>query len=430
MFSKILKVGFINKIQLKAYEEIKKDRDRYKKLWDKIDDYCITNELIVSDVAKIVGKSDTIKAIYDKQYKIYTANPFRHANNIANLLHQLVKGDPMQFTVKLKTVKEQEEFLIEYDTRAIVTIYLLQKHRSVELNAIITPIKIDKILYMPAEIELIDVYHKLYDPFFQPDYETYRDFEDLLFTQVLKRRESGIIGGGLRHDCREKKKELLEGIKISLVKDWLPTQKKTVLIGPWAYDWINNSKELCANIEKIQLISEMDHNDLLTKLLQYVNQITKATITVREQELHIPKDFLINRYTYYMQIKTEKGITEKPFLDLFNCAQFEVIPYYIKDDICIGVKWVMLRFLFIDLWIVRLIKKLGLLTEDILTKKIKYIWQLVDKFRGDFDADTIEYIGTYYDYNISKKISNIQGKMFLPYFPEMYIREHNTYRII
>jgi hypothetical protein len=231
-------------------------------------------------------------------------------------------------------------------------------------------------------------------------------------------------------NCKEMKKELLEAIKISIVKDWLPKQHKTILIGPWAYDWLNLQKDLCVNVEKIQLISEMDPQELLNNLQRYVYTLSKSTISLREQELHIPKDFRISRYTYYIQIKSERGIVEKPFLDLFNCAQFDVIPYQNIDGIQVGYKWVILRFLFIDLWIIKLIKKLGLLTEKILEKKIEYIWNLVKYFHDNIIDGYIEYLGVYHDYMIDKKMATLSNKRFYTYVPDMYKKINGKYRHI
>jgi hypothetical protein len=529
MLSKIIDASFIPQIQQKALKTISDDRNQFAVIWKTIEQYCEENDLIISDVNVITNEKDAVSYICNKRYKIYTSNPFRHANNLTNMIHTAMIDDPLRYTTKMRTIKEHEEFSIDYNIREIATIYQLQKHRSIELRTIINPITVDKLLYMPPEIELIDIYHKLYDPSQSHNTDENLMFEKILYDKAMDRK--GIIGSGEfvpdvdtsvekwggdplppggeldtmwtnpnrgnfyggdppppggeldtmwtnpnrgnfyggsqktndyldefdekekekrykgssqntkqwtgnkvyrepYNTCKEKKKEMLEFLKISIVKDWLPKKKNTILIGSWAYDWMSLGKDLCANIEKIQLISEMNQNELLQELQKYINTIHKATISFREQDLHIPKDFRTCRYTYYMQIKTERGITEKPFLDLFNCASFEIIPYSIVDDISIGSKWVNLRFLFIDLWIIRLIKKLNLMTEDIINKKLAYIWKLIDNYRNTILTDSTDYMGTYRDYIIDKKISNISGKMFMPYFPDMFLRNNNAYRTI
>jgi hypothetical protein len=152
---------------------------------------------------------------------------------------------------------------------------------------------------------------------------------------------------------------------------------------------------------------------------------------MREQELHIPKDYRTTRYTYYLSIQSEKGAVEKPFLDLFNSAEFEIIPCRIVDGLNIGHKFVILRFLFIDLWIIRVIKNLGLLTTDILNKKIEYIWGLIEYFRiAPHACKGFKYIGKSIDYVIGKRMFNLKQNRFPAYRPHRYLLENNKYKTI
>jgi hypothetical protein len=427
--SSLLDTDFLNRVFEHGKEVIKADRDKFKIIWDAIELYCVENKLIISDRYALVGKQNELTPIFEKNYKIYTSNPFRHSNNLINKIHQLTKDEKFSAFCRLKTVQEQEEFTIEYDTRNVCTMYKLQKHKSTEPDDIIKPTDISGLLYMPAEIELIDVYHDLYT-MNKPD--AAREFETLLYEQVAMRKEKGILGSG---DCKENKKNLLEAIKISLVKDWLykHNKNKYILIGPWAHDWYKlGHKSLCVNLEKIQLVGNVQPSELLHELKIYVNQIHNFDITMREQELHIPKDFRTARYTYYMSIKSEKGTIEKPFLDLFNCANFEVIPYTVIDKIPIGHKWVLLRFLFIDLWIIRVVKTLGIISADVLDKKLVYLWNLIGFLRTneEMTIGELQFMGTHKDYIVDKKISNLKEKMFYPYYPYMYFKENGKYRSI
>jgi hypothetical protein len=326
----------------------------------------------------------------------------------------------------LRTVIEHEEFIIDYDMRMVANIYKLQKHKSVEPIDIIKPLSIKNIYYMPSEIELIDVYHQLYK---MNDVEQYLQYEELLFNQVSKRKEKGILGA----NCKELKKQMLESVKIDLCLNWImSTGKKQVLVGAWAYAWLAIGRAaLCSNVEKIQIISDATHDEVLKSLNKYMSSYKiPFVVTVREQELHIPKDFRTSRYTYYVNVDTEKGVVEKPFLDLFNCADFEVIPYYTIDKMNIGYKYVILRFLFIDLWIIRVIRTLGLLTSEVLNKKLIYIWDLIAYFRQLDTFSSLNFIGTHIDPAVYKKINTLNEKLYHPYYPSIYKKIHNRYREI
>ena len=433
---------------------MKDDRDRYNEVWDVIEEYCINNKLIISNIFVLLDKSQEINNIYGKTYNIYCSNPFVHGNNLSNLLHEKTKNPAKKFT-KFKTIKEQEEFTIEYDMRIVATLFKIQKFRSMnnkhdkqskEPNEIIKPVEINKILYLPAEIEMIDIYHTLYDPSKFDQYDTAIGFENILYDQYLIRQEKGMLGG-YDKPCVERKKDLLEAIKLSIVRDWLTNYDNIILIGSWAYNWITLGVNICTDIEKIQLISDLSHTELLTLLQRYISEFTKFQISVREQELHIPKDFRTRRFTYYLHIISEHGVVEKPFLDLFNCGNFEIIPYTkissvnvngvssSKDKlytINVGNKYVMLRFLFIDLWVLRLIKTMGLISKDILDKKMQRLSFLIEKIRNKIGEQILDYnfMGLFKSYDIDKKNSMIKGKKFYPYYPEIFIKQNHKYRKI
>jgi hypothetical protein len=423
----LLYTNYFDDIEKQALITINKDRSKYSHVWETIEKYCANNSLIISNIAVLLDKQNELRSVFEKNYKIYTSNPLKHANDLVNLIHKNNLKDPNVKFTKLRTIQENEEFIIDYDSRIVATIYKLQKHKSVEPADIIKPVEINNILYMPSEIEIIDVYHSLY---IMNDYDINLQYEELLYKQVLSRKEHGVIGAG----CREKKKELIEAIKISLVIDWLykynkhEKNNKIVLVGPWAYSWLKLGRNICINLEKIQILADLDPNEVLNMLRRYIALSTKFLVTMREQELHIPKDFRVMRYTYYLNLPSEKGMTEKPFLDLFNCASFELIPYKIIDGLCIGDTYCMLRFLFIDLWIIRVIKTLKLLSNDVLNKKLLYLWELIDYFRNNTIKGDVNYIGTFKDAIIDKKINNLKEKVFYPYFPELYLKDHPTYR--
>ncbi len=584
-FSTILDHKFINTVHEKALPVIAADRNKYSHVWNMIEEYCANNSLIISNKYTILNLRNTLDELIDKNYKIYTTNPLRHANQLTNLIHQKTTDESDRKTIRLKTIQDQEEFVIEYDTRQVAFIYKIQKHKSVEPINIIKPVEIERVYYMPAEIELIDVYHDLY---------TFKDglydIEKDLYEQVAERKETGVLGGDAIHEfgldathefgldatqspfienqleshdvvhqdeshdviyqdeshdvmhqdespedtdinaqlefvdmqgynsddaqepelsddmqelesfddpqepepsddmqvsespyisteyhggrqrrnnskrrdaqhtsqpprhsqqpshqhshqhsqqhnsrpCIERKKDFLESAKLAIVKNWLPDQKDIILLGPWAYNWILLGENICTNIEKIQLIAVNTPDEFLYRMQKYFDTFGKFVISYREQELHIPKDFRTTRYTFYFKVGSEKTSVDKPFLDLFNCANFEIIPYQIHKSINIASNYVILRFLFIDLWIIRVIKNLGLLSADILNKKIVYLWKLIEYYRDNISTEKPSgFIGIHREASIDKKLlARNQAKKYYPYYPDIYWRNHNAYRVL
>jgi hypothetical protein len=278
---------------------------------------------------------------------------------------------------------------------------------------------------MPAEIELIDIYNQLYDPLYFEERDKLLCFEDILYKQVAERKEKNILGG---QSCKEKKKDLIEAMKIALVKEWIP-ENKYILMGAWAYDYIRRGDDLCTNKEKIQILAKETPENIFGSVQKFIADISDFEITMRQQDLHIPKDFRTKRFTFYFVLKANGKAVEKPFMDVFNSLQYEIIPFH-KNKLLIAGKWVLLRFLFIDLWILRLVRSMNLLSSDILNTKINYLWQIIEFFRKEYKFPDPEYCGIYKDYNIDKKINNLQGERFFPYYPHIYVGNKGEYRNI
>jgi len=426
-FSDILAHGFMQETNKKALQVVKSERDQYSLVWKTIEEYCRKHHLIVSNKYVLVDDTNAHTNVYAKNFNIYTSNPFRHANNLCNEIHSKMSKDPNVIYTRMKTLQEKEDFSIEYNMRTVAFIHKLQKHKSlVESNKLVKPVEIDKLLYMPSELELIDIYHTMYNPAMFDGKEEASVYEKLLFERVSKRKEKGILGAG----CKELKRQHLQALKVGIVGKWL-VSRDFILIGPWAHDWIKHHDDLCASKEKIQILGDINPDKFKDELQKFVHDMTKFSISYREQKLHIPKDDRTTRYTFYVQIQGDRGVTEKPFLDLFNVAQFEVVPCQKVHGMLLGTKEVQLRFLFIDLWVIRVIQGLGYLTKEILQKKLLYLWNMIKFFRNTYEIPgDVQYIGTNKDAFIEKKMNNLKCRSYYPYYPGAYLLSKNKYREI
>lgn len=468
MLSSLESTDFNSVILSKADKLIKKDRMRFEDVYRITEEYCKNNKIIVSDVNALLGN----KSNKEFSYKLHCEYPYKHAVHLSNQLHSNV-GE----WVKMKTVVGHQEFLIEYDMRPIISIYGLDIQKNVDLHDIILPVKINDILYMSPEIEIIDVYHKLYSPESVEDWENLVQTEEKLFVTLKQRIKDGIFGGSQKENKRspEEKTDIqylkylvLSGFCSEYVKDY-------VVIGHWASHVIDASKEedykMKSSVEKLQVITTTDIEKSIEDVTNFLSKYTNAKISSRKQDLHIPKDFRTKRYTIYIGIKGKKGeIVDKAFMDIFDCGTFELIPYVpislktkygslIKDVsqfnrrgyrnrkgrrggddskefiIKVGNPFVLLRFLVIDLWIIRMIHEMGHLTNDMLKLKTKYIMYVVEKIKDpkfglmDKAFDT-NYVGNYKDYDISKKIENLKGRGYYPYYPERELLNNDQYKNI
>ena len=137
-FSNIINSGFIDITKNNALINIKKERENYKNIYKNIEKYCIDNKLFLSNKYVLVDKQEDVNNIC----KLYTYKPLEHANALVNFIYKKnINDDNIKYT-RLKTIVENEEFVIEYNFRNIIYIYKLQKYKGVEPYNIIRAEKI------------------------------------------------------------------------------------------------------------------------------------------------------------------------------------------------------------------------------------------------------------------------------------------------
>ena len=506
-------------IKSNMYNKILKERNQYKKIFNIVEDYIIKNGLLVCNLYKISNIDNNIDSLFDYYYVIYCEICLIHANNIVNNIYDHIKkniisenndvdlynSDDPNTAIKflnLKTMSKNEEFSIEYNNRVIVKLYALQKYGKEDkirvLNAII-PTSIDNINYIPPEIEIIDVYQKIYN-----GNQQYVMIEDMLFKKIkntnqyiggyynkrnihsnkhnespkrnihgnkhnespkrnihgnkhekLKNIKYNSISSNIKHSlsssyyedeieydendeidkpktCYEKKKDILEAIKLSFIKDFLKGRKDIMLIGANAYNWYVNGDNFCPNFDRLQIISTLTSIEIRNEINRFINEMQlKFKLSYGEElDLMIPKDFRTKRQVFSISIKTEKGMKIKPFLEYFNSAQFDIIPGMIKNDVLLGQKYVILRFLFIDLWIAKYVLMTGYITEELYNKRITRLWEVINGVHV-IPMITDLFLGIHKDYDIAKKQKNIENdNIYLPYYPNSYYNKNKKLREI
>ncbi len=439
--SKILtETDFIKIKQYNSMTIIKEDRDKYKPIYSTIETYIKKNHLYISNVHKIIS-SDSNELITNKVYNIYVlSSPLVHANNIVNTIHkELIKIMPEINSVNMSTVKENEEFTINYDTRNIANIFLIiKKNNKVKGSGVtsstelITPLIINSIYYLPPEIELIDVYTKLYN-----NDDSYIPIEKELFKKLNFNTEQfpSTINLPNNKSCIQLKKDIVENIKVDLVKNFFKKlNDDIILIGKWAQLYEQFDNDICADESKIQIITSLNIDNILTLIKNYLSKITKNEIIYKTQIMSIPKDIRTNRFSFYIRIQTNKGLTDKAFLDVFNCSTYELIPYKKYKNYKLAIPYVILKFLFVDLWVLNIIRNYKKIDEESAKIKKSQIVNLINYFRKDnYDFTDVEFYGTYQDYNIYKKLTtvlNTDAKKFFPYYPYTELKNKGQYRVI
>lgn len=408
-----LRINTIKTIEPLAEEFVfNNDRMLYKPFFERAEQFCSDNNVLIGGP---VGVHMLIKKEINKDlfvWDLYCDDIFQTSKNLATALSEVKSPHVPSRTVALQTNIRHKEFTIFVYTRMLFKIYSLDKYRGVKLSEMMcqntTPGYFTQvpIKCICAEMQLIETYRILYTPAKMAMWQAGLDIEDKLF--AVATGPASDIKGGREQSCDYQK------VLVQLL-----TKSPHVLIGDHAL----SDMGLITNPARIQIISSDDIEIIRTLVEKTIcNQRTK--INQVKYSLNIPSDFQITKHTLYIT----SGKDQTPIMDVFNSSQFEMIPYYWGRDKYAGVRignpWVILRFLFIDIWVLKLIMRMSGDAKPMKCKISTNVSRaaLVRKFistRGPTEAFQLSnYAGTYINETIAKKklIKEI-GDRFPMFYP-------------
>ena len=478
MFEQLLNdKDYLLNLESKAMKYIETDRRQMSIIYEKIESFIKDNSFIISQSELLYEEKFNLAEL--KSVTIFCENIFRHATKLMNLLAETLesyeaslstekKANPLLINnsarwLSMKTVAAHEEINIFFDGRLIVIFRAINKYKSIDIFKMLLPVRSkvglftsSELLLIPPELELMDIYHKLYSPDKADDWEDLLKMEYHLYDSLVSRKKV-IIGG--KDDCSRNIVTNIETIKKLLVLDFIRDQP-TILIGEWALklmDYGESGKPFTDAYEKVALIVDSPIAEFNELLENFLKTITPYKPTYREEKLHILSDARLKKYTFYISgvcsVSGQKF--ERPFLDVYNSGTYELIPYRLSkefmskkdggsnhipdgkypEDIKIGSAYVLLRFLLLDVWILRVIKNLGLITPTILEAKITRFFDIMSIIKNGRKLNNLisksfthdNYIGEFQSLVIYQKNKLSEAK-FPPYAPYYYKIANGSYK--
>jgi hypothetical protein len=451
MFKNLLTTDFFQVVSDEAQKGIiKEDRDKYKEIFDE------TRSIIVNDPIIILSNPNKIINGYLSKSKqstpleetmiIYTTHTRRTTTLIANHLHKKVGK-----LVQMRSIIPNDEYEIMYNMRGLIKIYYIERYKNIDISELLNAVKIDNLYYFPPEIELMDIYHKLYLPNYYDDWDTLLQQEKLLYNIVSDsiskpmKKEGGLIKNC--PTCKDNRNLDIDNIKQLMLK--FLDNENYVLIGEFANKLINtptSNQDTSDNIKSnIQIISENGIEQDYQNIINYLSSYTNYGIYYKKKKLYIPKDNRIYKYTLFIKYPSLTSVTEKgsrgidkQFLDIYNCGEFELIPYIQKKhnniSLRIGIAFVQMRFLLIDMWVYRVLKYLKSIDDKMFQEKCLCIisnMKTIKKLIPINLKKKAEYMGINYDEKIAQKIliskKNIKKSS---YYPELSMKKDKNYKLI
>jgi hypothetical protein len=314
------------------------------------------------------------------------AYTFKNAKSIAETIEKEINTKFNSLTY-LKEFEPDKEYGIYVMSRYMFTLVQIPDvSKKYSIKSI--PVKTLKfgtvsVNNLAPELELIEVYHKMYQPIADGEFEQCKKDEDVLINK-LNPSDSNVqkfeIDKLLNIDPSNpsKCKDILCVYRRYFIEALPFNENLGILCGAWAVPILIsrisgislkssgsktvNPKTIVQELEKPQIITDIAIekfcNLLSTLLKQWTN--TKYTVSISNtetNELPIIGDFRLTRTTIYINISGQS----LPFIDVWNNTEYELIPYvyvdFLKTKIKLAHPYVLARLLLIDHWILTILSQ-------------------------------------------------------------------------
>jgi hypothetical protein len=391
------------------------NRSLYIPFFIEAEKFCIENDILIG--GKIGLDILMHKALTKDSFMwhLYTDDVYNIARDLTDTLYNVKSNHIDVRTIGLRTDIKHHEFTIWINAVMIFKIYSLDKYRGVKLISVMGPTSMPGYFYettlkpvklIPEEIQLIEIYRTLYSPEKSDLWQEYLTIEDNIYSSMRKNIiDKQYIDGGSAFNKINCDKLLLRKL--------IPGEN--VLIGDYAINNLENpTLEINKTKSRLQFITSSDIKTLVKKvssILTYDNNSLRKIgsnikVTFAKFNLNIPSDFQIIKYTLYAVINNE----QIPIADVFNSLEYELIPYSNVDfegkKLKIGNPFVLLKFQFIDIWLIKLIINLNKnkQLESLILKNVQNSDELRKKIKGMSDIfQTENYAGIYINELVAKK---------------------------
>lgn len=410
------------------------DRELYRPFLEYIEKFA-TNTASATDTALFSGQiatellNDLPVSRDSYQFEVYTTDPAAYARKLADELYAEFKDKSPHIPINTLVVDTVTilETTISINTRVLVRALGFGEYRGVNLMDVVSPVvhkarfadtHFNDIKIMPLDLYLITAYRVLYTPRvddWMKYYEHITETENKFMNSLDKNNEfkhTEIAGGGNADDFID--------MPAAIKSAFNAVKKDNVFIGDVAINVIldnnignnsNNNNTTNFKNQRLQIITKHEIKDIIRQLEGMNKDKTRAKYRFDyvKYYLNIPSDFRLLKYTIYISNSKNRF----PLIDVFNSASYELIPYTKSYDILVAHPTVVLRFLLIDMWTLRVISR-GTLNKkrfDELAANFARISKLPKNFQLE------NYYGVYLSETVAKKqlMKQHQQPKYYPY---------------
>ncbi len=386
------------------------DRMLYRAFFEAAETFCAKNSVLIGGrvgVDLAVGRPLDRDSFF---WDLYCDDTFIVVKNLVIELSNVRSPHIPAKTAALQTNIRYKEFTIYINARMLFRVFSMEKYRGLKLidvmgHSVYTGYFTGaSIKCVPEEIQLISIYRNLYTPARLAQWKAEMENEGKIYgrlRQSIHEKATRVTGGGGHDD--------ITACLLKVVQD-----NSYVLVGDYALAALG----LTQSTVRVQFIA----SDAIEEVRKRCERCVKrGKVTHVRFSLNIPDDFQIVKHSLYMMVNGK----QTAIADVFNSTAFEMMPFIHERRLRLGNPWVLLRFLFIDIWVLKLILNLGSAADSVRNKiaaNIKHVDALRTKYLSPPKYDQLfqltDYAGQYMDdYVAKKKLIKETGERLPIFYP-------------
>jgi len=383
------------------------ERFSFNNIYKIIEDIILKENVIYGGNWGVRLLTNEKRGINDYQYELYSEK----AEDVAfSIVNEICKKETKFVSLK----KELSDFVLYIEARPLVTIHKLKEHD----RGIICPLRINSEkgnsekgnkIVMPADYHLLDLYRKLYIPNMD-DWEMALPLEEELFKMVKfefnKNQRKFVTGADeeliesdkINESDKMDKSDKMSDDESDLSKsdksesevrlelynrliNYLSSREDVIFVGEYACSLLldNNNKKDNKFTLHLHIISTIKIAEELNMWIRKLDDPQLKTV-LKTNDVHLLNDIRLSRTTIYVVLGNEKY----PILYVYNSAEYDLIPYNISKKTTgrIGNPFVIMRYLLVEIWIIKVIREMGGIDEKFAYGKLLHLYKLFMDLRN------------------------------------------------
>jgi hypothetical protein len=388
---------------------LENDRGHYVPFFQIVEEFCRRDCVCSGRVGMLLSARKHEQTLDSFYWEIYANNTFETAKKLADALAAVKSNHIPVDTLSMQTNLKNREFTIYLMARPIVKVYAVGNFRGKDLVDVMNPGRVQSVFspepirVVPDYIHLAMIYRDLYTPAKVSLWAALLELEPLLWENLAAgsrqapavgaREDSGEICGGAQDEHQ----------MLKFVREFL-REEQNIVVGEYA------ASLLCGKTPpasaRLQIISSMNIDEI-ARVFSARGNVVKINYPTNTFG-----DFQLTKHSLYLDNRNYR----KLLLEVYNSSTYEMVPRRIIGGMRVGNPLVVLRFLFIEQWIVRQIAAAGVAihfdsqpiheTRRVLYEDLEAAFQL-DGYDGVYTREDVA----------KKKMIKELGERFPTYYP-------------